>query len=123
MSGVNATVYGGSVSATVSDGRVVASVPLPPAGGYSVSGGVVSVGVPNSSANVSVSGGSVSAGIIAGTGPQGPVGPAGPAGGVVYLAELLDVQITSASNGDVLRWNGTVWTDYAEAGLTDGGAF
>jgi len=120
---VNATVSGGSVSATVSGGRVVASVPLPPAGGYSVSGGVVSVGVSNSSANVSASGGSVSAEIIAGTGPQGPAGPIGPAGGVSYLAELLDVQIASASNGDVLRWNGTAWTDYAEAGLTDGGAF
>lgn len=123
MSGVSATVTGGSVSASVSGGRVVASVALPPASGHSVSGGTVSVGVPNSLANVSVSGGSIAAEIFAGTGPQGPAGPVGPAGGVSYLAELLDVQITSASNGDVLRWNGIAWTDYAESGLTDGGAF
>jgi len=53
------------------------------------------------------------------TGGFGP--PGAPA--ARSLAELLDVEITSAELGDVLRYDGAKWADYPDSNLTDGGAF
>lgn len=39
------------------------------------------------------------------------------------LANLSDVQLTSPTSGDVLRYNGSKWADYSELNLTDGGNF
>jgi hypothetical protein len=61
--------------------------------------------------------------VLAGIGPQGPAGATGEGGGATSLATLSDVQITSAADGDVLRYNGSKWADYAEIQLTDGGNF
>jgi hypothetical protein len=124
MSGsVRVTASGGSVSASVSETRVDVSVSSPPPGGFAVTGGSVSVESQTQPQSVRASGGSVQANILGGFGPQGPAGPAGPAGGVSYLAELLDVSITSAATGDVLRFDGSAWTGYEDRRLTDGGAF
>jgi hypothetical protein len=64
----------------------------------------------------------ISATVLAGIGPQGPAGAGGDVGSST-LAGLTDVQITSAADGDVLRYNGSKWADYAEIQLTDGGNF
>lgn len=76
-----------------------------------------------------VSGGSVQASVVqsggvAATvgGGQGPAGPAGPPG-ASSLSGLSDVMIQSAAAGDVLRYNGSKWTDYPDVSLTDGGSF
>jgi hypothetical protein len=37
------------------------------------------------------------------------------------LNGLTDVTITSVATGNVLRYNGSKWVNYAEANLTDGG--
>jgi hypothetical protein len=65
----------------------------------------------------------ISATVLAGIGPQGPAGATGEGGSATSLATLSDVQITAAAEGDVLRYNGTKWADYAEIQLTDGGNF
>jgi hypothetical protein len=39
------------------------------------------------------------------------------------LSGLNDVTITSVATGNVLRYNGSKWANYAEANLTDGGNF
>lgn len=39
------------------------------------------------------------------------------------LNGLSDVTITSVAAGNVLRYNGSKWTNYAENNLTDGGNF
>jgi len=39
------------------------------------------------------------------------------------LNGLTDVTISEAANGNVLRYNGTQWVNYAEGNLTDGGNF
>lgn len=39
------------------------------------------------------------------------------------LNGLNDVTINSASNGQVLRYNGTAWVNYNEENLVDGGNF
>ena len=39
------------------------------------------------------------------------------------LNGLTDVTINSASNGQVLRYNGTAWVNYNEENLVDGGNF
>lgn len=39
------------------------------------------------------------------------------------LNGLTDVTISSAANGQVLRYNGTQWVNYAESDLVDGGNF
>lgn len=39
------------------------------------------------------------------------------------LNGLTDVTISSVSNGQVLRYNGEVWANYAESNLVDGGNF
>jgi hypothetical protein len=65
----------------------------------------------------------ISATVLAGIGPQGPAGAGGQTGSATSLAELADVQLTAAAEGDVLRYNGSKWADYAEINLTDGGNF
>ena len=92
----------------------------------SVSGSPIQASVTESGASVAVSPVAISAMVLAGIGPQGPTGPQGPGGeggGASTLAGLTDVQITSAADGDVLRYNGSKWADYAEINLTDGGNF
>lgn len=39
------------------------------------------------------------------------------------LNGLTDVTITEATNGNILRYNGSQWVNYAEGNLTDGGNF
>ena len=39
------------------------------------------------------------------------------------LSGLNDVTITSVATGDVLRYNGSKWSNYNEQSLTDGGNF
>jgi hypothetical protein len=39
------------------------------------------------------------------------------------LNGLTDVTISSASSGNILRYNGSQWVNYAEGNLTDGGNF
>ena len=39
------------------------------------------------------------------------------------LNGLSDVTITSVATGNVLRYNGSKWVNYAETNLTDGGNF
>jgi hypothetical protein len=39
------------------------------------------------------------------------------------LNGLSDVTITSVAAGNVLRYNGSKWANYAENNLTDGGNF
>ena len=48
----------------------------------------------------------------------------GGGGGATFLNDLEDVTITSAANGDVLRYNGSKWVNVAstEVGITDAGS-
>ena len=39
------------------------------------------------------------------------------------LNGLTDVTISEASSGNILRYNGSQWVNYAEGNLTDGGNF
>ena len=39
------------------------------------------------------------------------------------LNQLADVTITSAGNGQILRYNGSAWVNYAEENLVDGGNY
>lgn len=57
------------------------------------------------------------------TGPVGPVGPVGPNGGIDMIAEASDVLINNAMPGDVLAFNGVLWTNNSQSRLTDGGNF
>jgi hypothetical protein len=88
----------------------------------SVSGSPITASVTESGASVAVSPVAISATVLAGIGPQGPAGAGGDVGSST-LAGLTDVQITAAAEGDVLRYNGSKWADYAEVNLTDGGNF
>jgi hypothetical protein len=49
----------------------------------------------------------------------GPQGASGAAGGP--LEQLSNVQIVSAQNGDLLRYNANKWTNVSETQVTDGG--
>ena len=89
----------------------------------SVSGNPITASVTEDGASVAVSPVAISATVTAGIGPQGPSGSTGETGGASTLAELTDVQITSAAEGDVLRYNGSKWADHSELLLTDGGNF
>ena len=91
----------------------------------SVSGSPITASVTESGASVAVSPVAITANVLAGIGPQGPAGAGGQTGGATSLAELADVQLTAAADGDVLRYNGSTsrWSDYAEVNLTDGGNF
>lgn len=87
---VSATITGQQpITATISGGTVAASVPSQAVVGATVSGGV---------------------------GPQGIQGPAGPAGSNT-LANLTDVQIDAAANGDVLRYENGKWRDFPDQEL------
>ena len=63
------------------------------------------------------SGSSVSATVLSGFGPQGPQGPSG----VNAISQASDVQIVSATLGDVLWYSGEKWTNKSETELVDGG--
>jgi hypothetical protein len=39
------------------------------------------------------------------------------------LNGLTDVTISQVANGNILRYNGSQWVNYAEGNLTDGGNF
>lgn len=39
------------------------------------------------------------------------------------LNGLTDVTITTVNSGDILRYNGSIWVNYTEKNLTDGGNF
>ena len=43
----------------------------------------------------------------------GPMGPTGSSGSTGPINDLIDVTITSAANGDLLKWNGTAWVNDA----------
>ena len=88
----------------------------------SVSGNPITASVTEDGASVAVSPVAISATVIAGIGPQGPAGVGGEIGSST-LAGLSDVQITSAAEGDVLRYNGTKWSGYSELNLVDGANF
>ena len=72
----------------------------------------------SSSGNISASVGSsvVTANAGGGIGPQGP---AGTAGGT--LEQLSNVQIVSAQDGDLLRYDANKWKNYPDASIVDGG--
>lgn len=58
-------------------------------------------------------------------GPSGSTGLQGPTGlvGATALTQLTDVSITAPSSGQVLKYNGTLWTNQADAtGAGGGGA-
>lgn len=50
-------------------------------------------------------------GAMGSTGPTGPVGPTGASGVAGSLNDLSDVTITSATNGQLLQYNGTEWVN------------
>jgi hypothetical protein len=74
----------------------------------------------NGSGGISASVGSsvVQANAGGGIGPQGPAGTDGGS-----LDQLSNVQIVSAQNGDLLRYNANRWTNANEIQVTDGGNF
>ena len=74
----------------------------------------------NASGGISASVGSsvVTASAGGGIGPQGPAGSDGGS-----LDQLSNVQIVSAQNGDVLRYDANKWKNVNENNITDGGNF
>jgi hypothetical protein len=72
------------------------------------------------SGNISATVGSsvVAASVGGGIGPQGPAGTDGG-----NIEQLANVQIVSAQNGDVLRYDANKWKNVNELNLTDGGNF
>ena len=72
----------------------------------------------NASGGISASVGSsvVTASAGGGIGPQGPAGTDGGS-----LDQLSNVQIVSAQNGDLLRYDANKWRNVHEANITDGG--
>jgi len=72
----------------------------------------------NASGSISASVGSsvVTANAGGGIGPQGPAGSDGGS-----LEQLSNVQIVSARNGDVLRYDANKWKNYPDADIVDGG--
>jgi hypothetical protein len=72
----------------------------------------------NASGGISASVGSsvVTANAGGGIGPQGPSGSDGG-----NLEQLSNVQIVSAQNGDVLRYDANKWKNYPDANIVDGG--
>jgi hypothetical protein len=75
--------------------------------------------VEGSSTSARVTAATIAASVSGGIGPQGLQGEPG----VASLADLQDVHLGPLQAGDVLHFNGTVWTDHAERDLTDGGNF
>jgi hypothetical protein len=72
----------------------------------------------NASGSISANVGSsvVTANAGGGIGPQGPAGTDGG-----NLEQLANVQIVSAQNGDVLRYDANKWKNYPDANIVDGG--
>jgi hypothetical protein len=72
----------------------------------------------NASGSISASVGSsvVTANAGGGIGPQGPAGTDGG-----NIEQLANVQIVSAQNGDVLRYDASKWKNYPDANIVDGG--
>ena len=89
-----------NITASVSSQPITASV--------NASGGI--------SANVGSS--VVAANASGGIGPQGESGATGGT-----LDQLSNVQIVSAQNGDVLRYDANKWKNVNENNITDGGNF
>jgi hypothetical protein len=50
---------------------------------------------------------------------SGGVGPQGDAAGL--LSQLTDTQISSVTDGDVLRYSSSKWRNYPDTSITDGG--
>lgn len=114
---ITADVSGGSIVATVAGGSIIATVPsVAPSAATAVSGGAIVATVPS---------GGVSATVAGGIGPQGPAGGDGDGSPPTALGSLSDVEIAAATDGDVLRYNGSSskWANYAELDLVDGGNF
>lgn len=100
---VTASVSGNGISASAQSGSVSVAVSAP---------STVSVAATGSSVAADVSGsGSVTADIVGGIGPSG----------LPNLSQALDVQLSSPTDGDVLRYSSSRWRNYAETQLTDGG--
>lgn len=76
--------------------------------------------------SATVSGGAVSASVSSptsvGATVTGGIGPTG-AAGTTTLAGASDVQISSATSGDVLRYSDNKWRNYPETDLLDAGNF
>jgi hypothetical protein len=68
------------------------------------------------SANVGSS--SVTATAGGGIGPQGPAGSLG-----AGLGDLVDVNLSSVQDGDVLRYDSAKWHNVNQTQVTDGGNF
>jgi hypothetical protein len=76
--------------------------------------------VSGSTVTATVGSSPVSASVSGGVGPQGATGPSGLAGDG-SLSALIDVEITQASTGDVLRYANGKWRDYPDVDIVDGG--
>ena len=72
----------------------------------------------NASGGISASVGSsvVQANAGGGIGPQGPAGSLG-----ASLGDLIDVNVSSVQDGDVLRYDATKWHNINQTTVTDGG--
>lgn len=72
----------------------------------------------NASGSISASVGSsvVTANAGGGIGPQGPAGSLG-----ASLGDLIDVNVSSVQDGDVLRYDSTKWHNVNQTTVTDGG--
>ena len=72
----------------------------------------------NASGNISASVGSsvVTANAGGGIGPQGPAGSLG-----ASLGDLIDVNVSSVQDGDLLRYDANKWHNVNQTILTDGG--
>jgi hypothetical protein len=86
-----------------------------------VSSSTISASVSGSSVTAAVGSSPVTASASGGVGPQGATGATGPAGSAIDGAS--DVELSSLSDGDVLRYSSSKWRNYADANLTDGGNF
>lgn len=85
-----------------------------------VSGGTpITARISGSLTSARISAATIHANVTGGIGPAGPAGPPGSSA----LGDLVDVDLGPLETGDVLRFNGTVWTDHTERDLTDGGNF
>lgn len=87
-----------SISANVTSSTITASV----------SGSNVSANVSSSTVTASASGG---------VGPQGPAGTAG-----AGLGDLTDVELSGATDGDLLRYGNGKWRNHPEANVPIDGA-
>ena len=80
-------------------------------------GGVTTITASASGGSISASVGSQSVAVTVG----GGIGPPGAA--VSNLGDLADVDVNNLAAGDVLRRDGTTWTNYPTSQLLDGGSY